>query len=376
MGVAAAFSQTEMTRAVELARRALSWLPVFRTPDYSRLYVGGDKAGWVLDWEMRELAGVCARLGVEAHVLASLPGPDRQCLFLAHSGSLEWALRAKRRRRLGASYFHGRPDPREPWAAERLAMLARLHEDVDRLQVTNTAFRDVILETGISPAKVFLIPIGVNLDFFPPQTPGSRRAAREARGIPDSAVVVGSFQKDGVGWGDGLEPKLVKGPDVLLGTLAILRQRVPELWVLLSGPSRGYVKAGLERLNIPYTHVRLDDYTEMGRLYDCLDTYIVSSRDEGGPKAVLESMATGVPLVTTRVGQAADLVEHGKNGWMVDVDDADGLADWAFHALELRSSLDAVMARARQTAELNSYRALDPLWRDLLSGFVAPAGDT
>ena len=45
----------------------------------------------------------------------------------------------------------------------------------------------------------------------------------------------------GVGWGDGLEPKLIKGPDVLLQTVALLRQRIPELFVLLSGPARGYV---------------------------------------------------------------------------------------------------------------------------------------
>ena len=48
---------------------------------------------------------------------------------------------------------------------------------------------------------------------------GRGRAADGARrvlGLPASAFVVGSFQKDGVGWGEGLEPKLIKGPDVLL----------------------------------------------------------------------------------------------------------------------------------------------------------------
>ena len=38
-------------------------------------------------------------------------------------------------------------------------------------------------------------------------------------------------------------------------------------------------------------------------------------------------MAVGVPLVTTRVGQAADLVRHGENGWMVDAEDVDGLVE-------------------------------------------------
>ena len=136
--------------------------------------------------------------------------------------------------------------------------------------------------------------------------------------------MVGSFQKDGVGWGDGQEPKLIKGPDVFLEAMELLRIRVPELFVLLSGPARGYVKTGLDRLGVPFKHLYVDSYPEVGQLFQALDAYIVSSRQEGGPKAVLESMASGVPLVTTRVGQAMDLVHHDVNGWMVESEDYDG----------------------------------------------------
>ena len=129
-----------------------------------------------------------------------------------------------------------------------------------------------------------------------------------------------------MGWGEGLEPKLIKGPDVLLSVAERLRDLVPELCFLLTGPSRGFVRAGLERLGIPYRHALLDDVDAVVTAYEAIDVCVVASRDEGGPRAVLESMATGVPLVTTRVGQAADLVQHGVNGWMVDVDDVEALA--------------------------------------------------
>jgi len=185
--------------------------------------------------------------------------------------------------------------------------------------------------------------------------------------------VVGSFQKDGVGWGEGREPKLVKGPDILLQVLDALRRHVPELFVLLSGPARGYVKAGLERLGVPYRHVFVADYTHMGELYQALDAYIVTSREEGGPKAVLESMASGVPLISTRVGQAMDLVQHEANGWLVDVGDVAGLTCWARHALEYRASLGPVLARARETAQANTYTAQLPLWREFFRGFVEAA---
>src|SRR5207302_1866793 len=93
--------------------------------------------------------------------------------------------------------------------------------------------------------------LGVYTVRFRPRDPESRVAARRELGLPESAFVVGSFQKDGVGWGDGLQPKLIKGPDVLLDVAERLRREVPELVVLLTGPARGYVEAGLERLGVP-----------------------------------------------------------------------------------------------------------------------------
>ena len=68
-----------------------------------------------------------------------------------------------------------------------------------------------------------------------------------------------------------------------------------------------------------------------------IDAYVVASRQEGGPKAVLESMACGVPLVTTRVGQAIDLVQHGVNGWMSAPEDANHLAAGLWRSTMIRA---------------------------------------
>jgi glycosyltransferase involved in cell wall biosynthesis len=248
----------------------------------------------------------------------------------------------------------------------------RRHEEIDRVQVTNRRMEALVLETGMAQEKVHRIPIGIDLETFTPRTPERRTEARRALGLPDDAFVVGSFQKDGVGWGDGLEPKLIKGPDVLVRTLARVNEELPQLFVLLTGPSRGYVIAGLERAGIRYRHLRFDDVDDVAAAYDAIDAALVASRDEGGPRAVLESMATGVPLVTTRVGQAADLVEPGVNGWMVEVEDVEALAGSVVHvAGASQDELARVRAAGRTTAEANSYPALRARWRVLLDGFVA-----
>jgi glycosyltransferase involved in cell wall biosynthesis len=113
----------------------------------------------------------------------------------------------------------------------------------------------------------------------------------------------------------------------------------------------------------------------VAQAYDAIDVCLVTSRDEGGPRAVLESMATGVPLVSTRVGQAADLVRDGENGWLVDVGDVDAVVEAAAHvAGATAEELERVRAAGRETAEENSYVALWPRWGQLLTGFVELPG--
>jgi glycosyltransferase involved in cell wall biosynthesis len=232
---------------------------------------------------------------------------------------------------------------------------------------------ELVLETGLAREKVHRIPIGIDVEAFRLRTPESRAAARRALRLPESAFVVGSFQKDGVGWGEGLEPKLIKGPDVLLAVAERLRERVPELAFFLTGPARGYVRAGLERLGIVHRHALLPDVDAVMQAYEAIDVCLVTSRDEGGPRAVLEAMAVGVPLVTTRVGQASDLVRHGENGWLVDVEDVDALV--ASVEDVRRGEHEDVLRTSRETAEANSYDSLRPRWRELFRGFVATAAE-
>jgi glycosyltransferase involved in cell wall biosynthesis len=337
---------------------------------YSRLFVVGDNAGWALDEERGALEEVARRLGVRVANPRWATWIANQAVFYCSQyllGSSDWISTTHR---VGLSYFHGRPGTGVVEFDRAFEGLRQHHERLTRVRVSHREMRDVVVGSGIDPRKVHLIPIGINLAHFTMQTAASRRAARQWLGIPDGRIVIGSFQKDGVGWGDGLEPKLIKGPEALLHTIELLRSRVPDLFVLLSGPARGFVKAGLDRLKVPYRHVFVSDYREVGRLFQALDVYLVTSRQEGGPKAVLESMASGVPLVTTRVGQAMDLVRHGENGWMVEIDDVEGLARWTEHAIDRRADLEAVLRAGRSTAGGDSTEAQTERWARLLRGLV------
>jgi len=68
--------------------------------------------------------------------------------------------------------------------------------------------------------------------------------------------------------------------------------------------------------------------------YKITDLYIVSSREEGGPKQMLESMASGVPVISTHVGMAPDVIIDGKNGFIVDVEDTKTLTQKTLQLLD------------------------------------------
>ena len=361
--------RSSVSRAVRSARRMVGHPDVRGWTPYSRLILMSDAPAWVLAYEMEEIGELARCLRITTVDAALWPYAKHQSVFYASHLSLLVGDQWQQPNRLGMAYMHGKPGTGHAEFDRTFDVLRRHHERFERIQATHSEMFEVILQSGIAPEKVALIPLGVNPQIFQRVTSFERAAARKRFGIPEHARVVGSFQKDGVGWGEGLEPKLVKGPDLFLAVVDQLRSSVPDLFVLLSGPARGYVMAGLRRLGVPFAHDYVADPRALAPLYHATDVCIVASRQEGGPKAVLEAMSCGVALVTTRVGQAMDLVRHAENGWIVNVEDADGLARWAGQVLR-EGAPATVLDAARATAEANRYDAQLPLWDRFLDGFV------
>lgn len=61
--------------------------------------------------------------------------------------------------------------------------------------------------------------------------------------------------------------------------------------------------------------------TDMAPIYRQADVFVLTSDYEGTPNVVLEAMASGLPVVSTRVGDVPELIEHGHTGFLVDRDD-------------------------------------------------------
>ena len=152
-----------------------------------------------------------------------------------------------------------------------------------------------------------------------------------------------------------MEPKLIKGPDLFVEAVAKIHRQRP-VFVLLTGPARGYVRQGLERHGVPYRHEYLDAYHDLTACYHALDLYLMTSREEGGPLAIMESMASGTPVVSTRVGMGPDLIVDGVTGGLADTN-AEALAAGAL-ALLARSDLEMLLAAAREAVMVADWRRI------------------
>ena len=111
---------------------------------------------------------------------------------------------------------------------------------------------------------------------------------------------------------------------------------------------------------------------DLDRLYADLDVVVLTSKNEGSPVALIEAMAAGRPVVSTRAGGVADVVADGETGRIVPVGDAAAVARAIVDLLEHPAEAARLGAAARDTvvgrfASARLVADVDRLYRRLLA---------
>lgn len=315
--------------------RSLLSLAVPQLRNQPRLCYVAPFVNWVLDWEAYYITRhVQEQFALQATVVKSLKNISGQ---IVHYGSL-WDILANidskysRRNTIIGTVFHGLIE--SPDFHSALQKVLSSQDRFARLHTASTIMYDRLIQWGIPKEKLVAIPLGVDLERFGPPTKKERSQLRHELGIPEGAFCIGSFHKDGQGMAEGLTPKLIKGPDILLEALTETYRLHKNIFVLLTAPARGFVKKGLDAAGIPYVHVREEDFHRIPRLFHALDAYLLASREEGGPKGVLEALASGVPFVGSRVGMVPDVVTDDSDGLLTKIEDPVGLAERVSRLIE------------------------------------------
>lgn len=157
----------------------------------------------------------------------------------------------------------------------------------------------------VTNKKIFYSPFWIDSKkwFYIP----NKEQLRKNNRLDPSAYLVGSFQRD-TEKGRKKLPKLEKGPDIFIEAVKQLYKEHQNLEVILTGIRRDFIISELNNLKIKFYYLGMVDYIKLNQLYNSLDLYIVSSRIEGGPAAIMECAITKTPIVSTDVGIASEIL--------------------------------------------------------------------
>ena len=150
---------------------------------------------------------------------------------------------------------------------------------------------------------IFVIPFWVNNKLWYPL---NKNICREELNLPTDKTLIGSFQRDTEG-SDLITPKLEKGPDLFCDIVEQWSQDT-SIEVVLAGWRRQYVMKRLSEIGIKYHYFELPHLDTLNKLYNSLDLYLVASRYEGGPQAIVECALNKTPIISTKVGLAPEIL--------------------------------------------------------------------
>ena len=211
------------------------------------------------------------------------------------------------------SFFHGKPEDGDD-VKKHICDFIESVPYIATIIISSSIMQKRLNSWGVSSNKICLIPIGVNNSYFIPTNSITKNKIRIKYGIKKSSIVIGSFQKDGVGWKKGELPKLIKGPDIFIEVIKYLKEKGYPILVFLTGPARGYMKKELKKIHVPFIHEYFINQKDLLTCYHALDIYLITSREEGGPMGLMEAMASGVPVVSSPVGMSVDLIQNNISG--------------------------------------------------------------
>ncbi len=219
------------------------------------------------------------------------------------------------------------------------------------------------IAAGVSTKKCVLLENGIDtLEYSRQKTLAE---AKDALELPTDEFVIGA-----VGRLSG-----EKGFDVLIRSIHALVARGLDANLVIVGE-------GGERTNLEHLireldlgdRVRLAGWqADVKGYFEAMDVFVLSSLREGLPNVLLEAMALGVPVISTRVNGVPRLVQDGRNGFLVNAGDLEGLTTALAGLLKNDGLRELFRAAGRRTVDprysfATRMQRLKRLYDELLRG--------
>ena len=231
------------------------------------------------------------------------------------------------------------PSPRPLWRRVQPLVWRAPFELATAVVVNSSAMADSLREIGVR-TPIHAIPNGIDTDRFRPAAEGEKAALRRTLGLPVEGRIVVSC--------GAIVPR--KGHALMLDAWRALAASRPDAHLVLVGPARndGYL-AGLRERDDPRVHFtglvwNVEEYLRAA------DAFWFASRVEGLPNAVIEAMATGLPVVSGRFLGVSPELGRGGEEWVLVERDRDALGAAMGDLLDDEGQRSRIGAAARTWA--------------------------
>ena len=235
----------------------------------------------------------------------------------------------------------------------------------DQVVAVSEDVRRRLLGAGVKQQKIHLVRNGVVVEVF-----ADAQQRRKARRGVDSSIRVGLVGR--------LAPE--KGVDVFLRAASEVAARFPTAQFLIAGdgPDRATLQALLKDLGLLGRAELVGRQDDMPGVFASLDLLVSASRHEGLPIALLEGMASGLPVVATSVGAVPQVVQDGQTGLLVEPEDPKALGEAIARLLADPDEREAfgVAGRMRVMEHFSARRMASDymaVYRDALAARPFPA---
>jgi glycosyltransferase involved in cell wall biosynthesis len=193
--------------------------------------------------------------------------------------------------------------------------------------------------------KVRTIYNGVDLGRFPVKRPG-RSAFREQMGLSDDDFLVCAIG----------QICSRKGLLELVDAMRRIGAEAPNMHLAIVGKvvfhhEQVYFDAVRAAAKAPWIQARIHftgELHDVSPVLQAADLLVLNSRDEPFGLVLIEAMATGTPVLATRVGGIPEIVTDGENGWLVESGDTAALASKLLELSHDRKALSHAAERAQR----------------------------
>lgn len=140
-----------------------------------------------------------------------------------------------------------------------------------------------------------------------------------------------------------------KNQAMAIRMMDLVRQKYPDALLLLggNGPKKGDLERLISSLNLQDNVYLLGYCTNMEAYQQAADLVVSCSRREGLPLNIVEAMLSGNPVVAAENRGHRELIRQAENGYLVDIDDAEQMAQWVLHLLGDETRCRDIGERAR-----------------------------